>query len=121
MTSIERGQVFSVSYPFCLDVHAGIADEFHPPFGKWRPGIDYVPYGPDDVEAVAHGMGVMLMTVVDVFHPKPFPPRVFFTRKYQDPDGKVFGKNKLHIWTREKFLRISRGFHVEFKIVESES
>ena len=59
-------------------------------------------------------MGSMVLTVVDVFKPGRYPARVFYTRQWIDPDGKVFGKSALRMTTVSAFLRRTRGYMHDF-------
>lgn len=83
---------------------------------SWRPGIRYVWIGPENTEAVAHGMGLMKLMVVSRHKPGRYPERVFYTRKWVDPEGKEFGKSRCLIATAEKFNRISKGYRIEYRI-----
>lgn len=56
----------------------------------------------------------MRLTVVSVHRPGRFPTRVFFTRQFVTPDGKAFGKSKLHIVTVEKFRRLSSRYQIDY-------
>lgn len=84
---------------------------------SWRPGVRWVQVY-DDSEAEAEGIGAMLLTVIDVHKPGRFPARVFFTRQWRDPDGKVFGKGGLRITTVPAFLRRTKGYMHEFELVK---
>lgn len=66
--------------------------------GAWTPGFRAAFSPPGDARPVCDGYGEVIYTVVD-YHilPKPYPARVFYTRQFKDPDGKVFGKSKLRV------------------------
>lgn len=113
------GQKFEMEYPFVKD---GVApfDDFHD-WNPWRPGTINEERGgaPDDpnIVAIAHGVGKKICTVVEFVRlHRPFPSRVFFTVSWVDPDGKAFGKNKLHCTTRECFLRRATQFAYPYEI-----
>jgi hypothetical protein len=61
----------------------------------------------------------MILTVVETFKPGRFPTRVFYTRQFIDPDGKTFGKSRLHIVTLEKFRRISAKYRLPYDVDET--
>lgn len=115
------GRVYRVPYPFChatyikySDDSAGVKTD------TWRPGIEYRSYmnsyqEPDD-QAVADGVGYMLLEVIDIHKPGRFPERVFYTRKWETPEGKVFGKVGLRIITTPAFRRLSEGFRYEYEL-----
>jgi hypothetical protein len=118
---IQEGRTYEVPYPF---VHGTYEEQDFDgetvsttTLPTWMPGINSEMVSPDDSEAVADGMGKMLLTVVSVHHlPRPYPTRVFFVREWIDPDGKRFGKKKLHIMTLAAFRRRLSGFWVEFRM-----
>lgn len=116
----QSGQVIRIGYPFVRDTYTYWDEEGGVTVPTWRPGVRYEPCGPEDVEAVADGEGEAEFTVVDTFKPGRFPERVFLTRRFVTPDGKVFGKGKLHIWTLEKLRRLSRGFQSPYRLDETE-
>lgn len=115
----KLGDVFEVIYPFVLENVDIIDDSTGKPFStkSWRPGInvEFVdPYG--ETEAYAHANGKMVLTVHGFYKPGRFPSRVFFTRKFVDPEGHEFGKNGLKICTLGKFRRISSRYRVKHEI-----
>lgn len=124
MSKYAAGQVIEVgNYPFVRSVFNGtdFDGENMIEFQKegWRPGVDletdencYARFG------VADGVGAMLLTVVSTHKPGSFPERVFFTRKWRDPDGKVYGRNKLHVRTKAVFTKLIRGYRHEFGVAE---
>ena len=59
---------------------------------------------------VAHGWGKMLIKVVSRHKPGKYPERIFYTRQWEDPDGKQFGKTCLRITTAQRFKRLISGF-----------
>lgn len=117
--SLKAGDLFEVPYPFFREtVELPPDDPEATEMAKvrsWRPGVEHhqtQPYG--DTEAAADALGAMLLTVVDVHKPGRFPARVFFTRQWRDPDGKVFGKAGLRITTVPAFLRRTKGYMHDF-------
>lgn len=82
----------------------------------WRPGTVNRLVRPDDAEAVANGLGELRLTVVSVHKPGNFPSRVFCTRQWRDPSGRIFGNGKLHIWTTAKFKRLTARFGYHFVV-----
>ena len=116
--NIEDGQEYRVNYPFCLEVYTG-PDMFGEIVFEesWRPGVRMEAISPEDFEPVADGEGQMIITVVDVHKPGRYPERVFFTRKWKDPEGKIFGASKLHITTTPTFKRRIAGYYHEYRIL----
>lgn len=110
MSELTAGQEFRIAYPFIKDTYGEYDGEEFVEKPTWRPGCRYEQCGCDDSEAVADGNGEQIMTVVDVHKPGKYPARVFYTVSWIDPEGRKFGKGKLHIATVEKFMRRTRGF-----------
>ena len=115
----KAGDSIEIDYPFYKH-----KDEWSPPsedaaatnWGEWTPGCRSEHLPPDDSELVADGMGKMLITVVDTFKPAHYPARVFYTRKWRDPDGNEFGKSGLHIKTCGWLTSRSAGFYHHFRL-----
>lgn len=118
MDKIKEGDVFVVEYPFIrVNISLMTEDGFYET-ESWKPGTNEEFVYPDDSEAVADGIGKMILSVVDVHKPGKFPERVFFTRKWVDPDGKEFGKNLLKIMVTPAFKRRASGFMYEYRLTE---
>lgn len=118
----QEGEVFTVEYPFIrikVTVNDGSDEGGTVEIDSWQPGCrnemrGHGEYADAVTEADAHGQ--MALTVVSVHKPGRFPTRVFFVRKFTTPDGKAFGKGKLHIVTLEKFRRISRAYQHDYEL-----
>lgn len=122
MSDIVAGAVFSAAFPFVRAMFdAYPEDGFGLPEEKetWRPGTDSDFDGCDDFVSVADGVGSVIYTVVDTHKPGRYPTRVFYTRQWRDPDGKVFGKNKLRITTQQAFRRLIQGWRHEYQLSEN--
>lgn len=119
---IEVGKSYYAAYPFIREVYSYLMD-----IGGtgqnvnqlcWKPGVKYELIGPyaEDGTAVANGMGSVTYHVVSICPlPRPYPARVFYTRQWTSPDGRVFGKKNLRIITLVSFRSLIKGFryHVE--------
>lgn len=114
----SAGEVFTIIYPFVRDTYQSFDKDGIVEVPTWKPGVRFENVGPEDVGTVADGVGKAAFTVVDVFKPGRFPTRIFFTRKFTNPDGHTFGKGGLHICTLEKFRRLTRGYQHSFGIGE---
>lgn len=103
---IEAGQIFLVDCPFIrAPFEQGYEDGSHKVL-SWRPGVVWDLRYPDDADMRAHGMGKVRYEVVSVHKlPRPYPARVFFTRKWLTPDNREFGTKKLRVMTLEAFRR----------------
>jgi hypothetical protein len=114
--NVEAGKEYRVKFPFCMahweDFSSGELEAKE----CWRPGVKSIPVY-DDFEDVAEAEGEMVLTVVDIHKPGRFPERVFYTRRWVDPDGNEFGKNKLHITTTPTFKRRAAGYYHEYRVL----
>lgn len=104
------GAFFEARYPFVREAVSLFDGEGMAEVASWKPGTRAVLVPPDDAEMVADAEGAIILTVVGVFKPGRFPTRVFFTRRWRDPDGKEFGKGSCRMATVAKFYELSRGF-----------
>jgi hypothetical protein len=124
---IEAGQTHTVTgYPFVRYVADLYDEDDGRPYQTegWRPGctlkIDENAggYFPEN-HYVADGVGSMVLNVVAVFRPGRFPERVFYTRRWVDPDGREFGKpNKLRVTTAAHFRSLLKGYRHDFEVSE---
>lgn len=114
---ITIGKTYAVRYPFVLrdvDVPPDDPEATSMSIKSWCPGVEWEHSDPySDADARADAFGEMLMAVIDVHKPGRFPPRVFYTRQWKDPTGRVFGKAGLRIVTAEKFRRLCKGYRHE--------
>lgn len=112
----EIGSVHEVPYPFlrCTFTSADEDGPFEAP--SWKPGAEYGEDYCGRQRHVANGMGFQIVTVVGVYQPGRFPTRVFYTRKWVDPEGNTFGKNALKIKTVDAFERLIKGYAFALRI-----
>ena len=124
---IEAGQTHTVAdYPFVRYV-ADLLDEADgSPYQNdgWRPGCALETdenaggYFPEN-HYVADGVGSMVLEVVATFKPGRFLERVFYTRRWIDPDGREFGKTStLRVATTGQFRRLLKGYRHPFEVCE---
>lgn len=117
MSEITPGAVFQHDYPFILERAMVGFDEEGALYAKtWCPGVRFEPIGPEESGAFADGVGKQILTVVSVHKPRPFPERVFYTRKWLSPKGKSFGCGRLHIKTTQAFRRLISGYRYEYEV-----
>jgi hypothetical protein len=117
---IKEGAVITIAHPFVRDtVDLCDGEDFYKK-DTWVPGVRHEACGQygENSEAVADGIGAQTLTIVSIHKPGKFPTRVFYTRLWRDPDGREFGKGKLHIKTAQAFGWIIRGYRVEFYMAE---
>jgi hypothetical protein len=110
--------VFEFAYPFVRDTytehHADEDGYVEAKVPTWKPGVRMEMIPPDDCQGVADGVGAQILTVVDVFKPGKFPTRVFFTRKWRDPDGKEFGKGGCRVLGICGWRNLLNGYRHEY-------
>lgn len=86
---------------------------------SWRPGTETEARGREGeyTDFFADAMGAMRLNEVQACPmPKPYQERVFYTRQWVDPEGKVFGKAHLRVTTRGAFTRLKAGYRFPFEI-----
>jgi hypothetical protein len=114
--AIKAGSVVEIGYPFVMDQRDGRDADGAPLFDpSWRPGTKMVQVY-DDHDTFADAIGTMVLTVVATFTPPGFPDRVFYTRRWRDPDGDEFGpvKQKLRCTSRAHFTALCKGYRHRF-------
>lgn len=120
MNEIKEGDEFVVPYPF-VRCKAFVYDyDGGAEIDSWKPGTIGRMVGPEDAEEVAHGVGAMTLIVVSLHKPGKYPMRVFFTRKWKNPDGEEFGKGALRMTTVPAFRRRVSGYMYPFTVSEAE-
>ena len=82
----------------------------------WRPGCDRDRSLADGIDDhAADGLGAMLIQIIDVVNlPGGFSPRVFYVRKWRDPDGKEFGRKKCRVTTVGALAKTVKGYRHPF-------
>lgn len=118
MADLEPGAEFVVPYPFVREVKEIPGPEGMEVVDGWKPGTENEHVPPDDCEAVADAMGKQVLTVVSTHKPGRFPLRVFYTRRWEAPDGRRFGKTNCRITTAQAFRRLVAGFRYQFRLRE---
>ena len=127
----EIGRVFDVPYPFVKDTRIEHYDGADGPetdeVPTWNPGVRMEScdvgheYSHTETWAEADAMGSQILTVVGVYRPGRFPTRVFFTRRWRDPDGRVFGKGLCRSLTVPAFTELTRGYRHPFEVRQASS
>lgn len=112
------GYVFEVAYPFVHDSYSEWDEDGCSTSPCWKPGVTMKEVWDDQV-AYADGMGKQIITIVGVYRPGKFPTRVFYTRKWVDPNGHTFGKNRCRSTTLCAFRSLVREYRHEFVLDES--
>ena len=123
-TKFKAGDKFEVRYPFVRTTFPSGFDEDGAPESDegWRPGCDREGiedgFGGYDYAADAHGQ--MLLEVISTHKPGKFLERVFYVRRWRDPDGKEFGKSNLRVTTASSFGRLLKGYRHDYECDDEE-
>lgn len=121
---IVVSQVFEHAYPFIREEYSHADEDGAGKVMSWRPGVRYETlldrYGEPDSFSIADGMGKQTITVVSVHKPGRFPTRIFFTRQWQDPTGRTFGKANCRVMSIAGFRNLIRGYRHEVDRVGDE-
>lgn len=116
MNEFAEGAVLSGPYPFVREKVSLWDGRDMAEVPTWVPGVRFETCGPEDSEAVADGVGRIILRVVAVFKPGRFPTRVFFTRQWETPDGKMFGKARLRVAILPQFRKLARGYRHDYSM-----
>lgn len=117
VVEIKKGDIFRIKYPFCVDEVQLYDEAGYYKTKTWVPGTRHeVTHGGAEY-CEADGIGFMIIEVVSTHKPGQYPERIFFTRKFEDPDGKVFGKKGLRILSVQAFHVLIDGFRYEYEII----
>jgi hypothetical protein len=114
----EIGAEFEIAHPFVKEEYHGFDEDGPYKRMSWRPGITSEATGPETASTYANGVGAQIITIVSTHKPGKYPARVFFTRRWRDPDGHQFGKTKLRMTTSGALRSICRGYRHEYEMVE---
>ena len=106
-------------YPFVRDAYAAFDGEGTVEIASWKPGTRGESRGPEDAEMVADALGAIILTVVGVYKPGKFPTRVFFTRRWRDPDGREFGRNSCRVTTVSNFYALASGYRHYYEMARA--
>lgn len=113
---IKPGDVFKIKHPF-------VREDFNGPDGlekTWKPGTRQEQIANDDFVTMADGEGLQVLTVVSLHRPGSYPTRVFYTRKWIDPNGGEFGKRDLLCKSVSAFRQIIKGYRWAYGVEEIE-
>ena len=113
MSLYKTGDVFRVDYPFWVDTPWTSDEE-----GEWKQE-SYWEIGCKKEEGdpevgiptsyYYHALGKMVVRVEETCKLPGREERIFYTRKWIDPEGKEFGKNTLHVIAKSAFTRLLKG------------
>jgi hypothetical protein len=104
------GDRFEMKHPFIREKHLYTDEEGSTEHNQWRPGVRATDNGPEGSTCEADGVGFQILTVVSLHKPGRYPARVFYTRRWRDPDGREFGKQKLYCKAVAAFTTLTGGY-----------
>jgi len=123
----EAGQIIETPYPFVRSTYE-FPITYEPPqrekfINGWSPGCKFVEFfdydGIPSGGFIANAMGHSIVEIISIYKPGKYPIRYFYTRKWRDPDGKVFGKNRLKIKSQGGFNGDIGPYRFEFDIEDT--
>jgi hypothetical protein len=110
-------QTFSVVFPFVRATREIRDEEGTATVPTWRPGTAYEAIdNQGNGASFADGCGWMHLVEISRHKPGKYPERVFYTREFEDPDGKRFGKRGLRMTTAPAFARLCAGYRVPYTV-----
>lgn len=114
----EAGDVFEHQYPFVREDYSYCDEDGTASIPSWKPGVrfEHIPPG-GDTETLADGLGAQILTVIGTYKPGRFPLRVFFTRQWHDPDGKLFGKGACKATTINAWRSLVAGYRHQYELI----
>ncbi len=120
---ITENAVIEVTYPFIRTTYDSY-DELegtHAKLPTWQAGVggmDFNGYSGTFRAFGANAEGQMILTIVSIHKPGKYPERIFYTRQYRDPDGKIYGKTNLKIMATRSLKRYFKWFGEPYEIVD---
>jgi hypothetical protein len=119
---MSEQKVYVVPFPF-LRCKVSLWDEDGGcEIDGWKPGTEFrgvTEYC--DGERFADAIGEMIVTEVSRHKPGRYPERVFFMRRWRNPDGEEFGKSGLQVAVASKFARTIAGYSYPFTLDDRSS
>lgn len=116
----EPGDLFEVPYPFIRATFSEFDGEGVAESLTWQPGARFATDSPNlNFGPTADGVGAQLLTVVSRHKPGKFPERVFYTRQWRDPDGKIFGKTCCRVTTMACWRALINGYRHPFEMANA--
>jgi len=111
VSELRPGAVFTTPYPFVRDTYHSV----NGPIPTWRPGVrvELLSHG---WEEVADAVGEMHLRVISTHKPGHYPERVFYTRRWRDPERHMFGASSLKVATTYKFRSLMAGYSSQYRL-----
>lgn len=113
------GDAIEFPYPFIRVEFEQWNEEGSYNVPSWQPGVRHELMGYGDALAVADGIGKQMINVISIHKPGKYPERVFYTRRWETPEGKLFGKHKLMAKTTPAFRRLVSGYGYEYELLKT--
>lgn len=116
---MKIGDIFVVKYPFVrceVDIYHPDDDGgvTHQALKSWRPGCECETNDYGGADWSCDKEGEMILEVISIHKPGKYPERVFYTRKWKNPAGEIFGKPGLKITTSQNFKQLAKGYRHDY-------
>ncbi len=112
------GDAIEFPYPFIRGEFDKWDEEGSYKVLSWQPGVRYEENGYSGTVTIADGIGKQMVNVISIHKPGRFPERVFFTRRWETPDGIIFGKKHLRMKTTQVFRKLVAGYEYEYELAK---
>ena len=110
--------MFEVPHPFVKEEYSDFDDDKPIVSWRWRPGTRMVQSSTGHEYYEADAVGMQILTVVGVGEPHGFAKRVFYTRRWRDPDGTEFGNKGCRVTALSAFRRLTHGYRYSVEMPE---
>lgn len=118
MIEPQVGDIFEFRYPFIHDEYSEQDEGGVATVKCWRPGCRFENDHNGETLTLADGIGQQILTCIGRYKPGKYPERIFYTRKWRDPSGKVFGKGACRVASLIAFRSIVSGYRHPFEMAE---
>ena len=110
---VEPGATFRTPFPFLASKKQLFDEAGAREIISWRPGLEYEAQPPEGgwSKSYCNGWGSRIIEIISLHKPGKYPERVFFTRRWQPPNGAEFGKSACRVTTLSTMRRWLRDGH----------
>lgn len=116
MSNEARSRI-EVPYPFVRTTYEEMDENGISTVKAWKPGTEHRFDRHVGKVWEADRMGHQILIEVSSHSPgKGFAERIFYQRRWRDPDGTEFGKKLLRVTTRAMFTRMKGGYRHHFRL-----
>lgn len=116
LSPIVIGEIFEVPHPFVREEYQDFEDDKPLVKYRWKPGTRQVDPGDGRLWHEADAVGKQILTVVGVYQPQGFQTRVFYTRRWRDPNGTEFGTKGCRVTALSAFRQLTQGYRYNVEV-----